>query len=408
MIQKRSKTLVPSLLFLIVATSFVPATASAEELEVLLTLPTYGEAIFGEVQVGAEIYPTSDTVKRVEFFLDSRLVGVRESAPFEVTLDAGHQNVEHHFQVVVYDQGGEAARSSVWTPRIETDEEINEDLQQLYVTVTQGGRRVGELSKDDFAIFDEGQRQNIVAFEKGDAPFTAVLLVDASQSMKGRYLELALEGATEFVEGMKELDQAKLLLFSDRVIHETPFTTFASVLTVGLAGIQGDGGTALNDHMYLAMKRLQSRHGRRVIIVLSDGLDVESVLNMEQVRWASSQLQPVIYWIRLTEGREDDPDASIRSVWRQPSEHDEELGLLKRSVVESGGRIDLIADIEEVQKAFRWILEDLRSQYVIGYYPKSKTSQDPWHDVLVRLRDASMSVRTRDGYLEPSRFQGRR
>ena len=395
-------------LLAVLALLFFPITSAAEELEVLLTLPTYGEAIFGEVQVGAEIYPTTDTVERVEFFLDSRQVGVLEAAPYELTIDAGHQNVEHHFQVVVYDAAGEAARSSVWTPRIETDEEISVDLQQLYVTVTQNGRRVRDLPQEDFAIFDEGDRQNIVTFESGDAPFTAVLLVDASQSMRGRYLKLALEGATEFVEGMKDLDQAKLLLFSDRVIHETPFTTFASVLTVGLAGIEGDGGTALNDHMYLAMKRLQSRQGRRVIIVLSDGLDVESVLNMQQVRWAASQLQPVIYWIRLTEGREDDPDASIRSVWRQPSEHDEELSLLRRSVVESGGRIDLIADIEEVEEAFRWILEDLRSQYVIGYYPTGKAShQDPWHDVLVRLRDATMSVRTRDGYLEPSRFQGR-
>lgn len=384
----------------------VALPALAEDLEVLLTLPTYGEAIFGEVQVGAEIYPTIETVERVEIFLDSRLVGVLESPPYEMTVDAGHQNVEHHFQVVVYDADGEAARSSVWTPRIETDEEISVDLQQLYVTVSQGGRRVKDLERGDFAIFDNSQRQDLVTFESGEAPFTAVLLVDASSSMQGRHLEIALEGATAFVQGMKELDQAKLLLFSDRVIHETPFTTFASVLQVGLTGIEGDGGTALNDHLYLALKRLQKRQGRRVVIILSDGLDVESVLSMEQIRWAASQLQPVIYWIRLSEGKEDDPDASIRSVWRQPSEHSRELSLLRRTVIESGGRIDSIAQIEEVENAFRWILEDLRNQYVLGYYPSSQASRDAWHDVVVRVRNSSLSVRTRDGYREPSRFQG--
>lgn len=382
--------------------------ASGEDLEVLLALPTYGEAIFGEVKVGAEIYPSTDTVQRVEFYLDSRLMGVVESPPFEMTLDAGHQNVEHHFQVVVFDGDGEAARSSVWTPRIETDEEISVDLQQLFVTVSDGGRRVLDLEKGDFAVFDNGQRQNLVTFERGDVPFTAAILVDASSSMRGRRLEIALEGVTAFVEGMRELDQAKLLLFSDRVIHETPFTTFASVLTVGLAGVEGDGGTALNDYLYLALKRLEQRQGRRVVIILSDGLDVESVLSMEQVRWAASQLQPVIYWIRLRKGNEDQPGAQIRSPWRAPASHNEELGFLHRSVSESGGRIDDIDRIEDVEEAFQWILEDLRNQYVLGYYPNNEKARDPWHDILVRVRDSNLSVRTRDGYLESSRFRGNR
>ncbi len=385
----------------------LPALAADEELEVLLKLPTYGEAIFGEVEVGAEIYPSTDAVNRVEFYLDSRLVGVVETPPFEMAIDAGHQNVEHHFQVVVYDQRGEAARSSVWTPSIETDEEISVDLQQIFVTVSGGGRRILDLKREDFAVLDNGQRQTLVTFERGDVPFTAVILVDASSSMRGRRLQIALEGATSFVEGMKELDQTKLLLFSDRVIHETPFTTFASVLTVGLAGLQGEGGTALNDHLYLAMKRLEKRQGRRVVVILSDGLDVESVLSMEQVRWASSRLQPVMYWIRLSDGRENDPSAKIKSPWREPASHERELSLLRRTVEESGGRIEDIDRIEDVDKAFQWILEDLRNQYVLGYYPNSKSSRNsPWHDVTVRVRDSALEVRTRDGYLEPSRFRG--
>ena len=385
----------------------LPSIAAEDEVEVLLKLPTYGEAIFGEVDVGAEIYPSAEAVQRVEFYLDSRLVGVVESPPFETTLDAGHHNVEHHFQVVVYDARGEVARSSVWTPSIETDEEISVDLQQIFVTVTRGEQRRLDLERGDFAVFDNSQRQRLITFERGDVPFTAVILVDASSSMRGRRLSIALEGATSFVKGMRELDQAKLLLFSDRVIHETPFTTFASVLTVGLAGLEGDGGTALNDHLYLAMKRLEKRQGRRVIVILSDGLDVESVLAMEQVRWASSQLQPVIYWIRLSDGRENDPSAKIKSPWRGPENHERELDLLRQSVAESGGRIDDIDRIEDVDKAFRWILEDLRNQYVLGYYPSSPSTRNPpWHDVLVRVRDTTLNVRTRDGYLEPSRFQG--
>lgn len=233
-------------------------------------------------------------------------------------------------------------------------------------------------------------------------PFTAVLLVDASSSMKGRRLQIALEGAETFVRGMKELDQAKLLLFSDRLIHETPFTTLASVLTVGLAGVAADGGTALNDHLYLAMKRLEKRQGRRVVVILSDGVDVASVLAMNQVQWLASQLQPVLYWIGLEE------QARHQSICRGPDEHQDELQTLARTVEESGGRTQMVERIEDVEQAFRWILEDLRDQYVLGYYPPKKEGKNACHKVVVRLADSRLEIRTRGGYLEPTPWTGRR
>lgn len=379
-----------------------PAMADPEDLEVLLIMPTYGEPIFGEVEIGAEIYPPDAEIDRVEFYLDSRLVGLVEKAPYTQLIDVGEENIEHDFRVVVYDALGRSAESGVKTPRIETDEEISVDLQQLFVAVERDGERVLDLEREDFAAFDNGVRQDLITFERGDVPFTAIVLVDASSSMRGRRLEIALEGAEAFVEGMRELDQAKLLLFSDKVVHETPFTTFASVINLGLTTVDAGGGTALNDHLYLAMKRLEERQGRRVIIVLSDGIDVESVLNMEQVRWKSSQLQPVIYWIRLNENDED--KKTLLSRWRKPEEHTVETQFLHRSVTESGGRIEEIRSIDEVAESFQWILEDLRNQYVLGYYPPKGSSRDPWHEVTVRVRERGLEVRSRSGYLKPQRW----
>lgn len=392
-----------SLLTTILVLAWAPqgiAQEEGEELEVLLQLPAYGEPIFGEVTVGADIYPPETEIDRVEIYLDGRLMALIEESPWEQLIDVGQENVEHQFQVVVYAVDGNSAASNVFTPRIETDEEISVDLQQLFVTIERGGERVLDLERDDFVVLDNGQSQGLVTFERGDVPFTAMLLVDASFSMRGRRLAVALEGAQAFVEGMHELDQAKLMLFADRVVHETPFTTFGSVISVGLAGVEARGGTALNDHLFLAMKRLEGRQGRRVIVILSDGIDVESVLSMEQARWKARQLQPVIYWIRLEEGEEGD-DSSHRSRWRSMDEHAEEVAELRETVFESGGRIETIRSIEEVDDAFRWILEDLRQQYVLGYYPSETDSRNPWHDVLVRVRDSSLEVRTRSGYLEP-------
>ena len=376
---------------------FGPALAGAEEeAEVLLMMPTYGEAVFGELEVTAEVYPPDVEVERVEFYLDGELMGIDDRAPFTLRIDAGQENIEHAFEAQAYLVGGAIVSTKVETPRISTDEEISVDLQQLFVTVLQdSGDRALDLEREDFAVFDNSQRQQIVTFERGDVPFTAVLLVDASSSMRGRQLQIALEGAETFVRNMRELDQAKLMLVSDRVLYETPFTSFASVLNVGLTEVEAAGGTTLNDNLYLAMKRLEERQGRRVVVVLSDGIDVESVLGMEEVRWIARQKQPVIYWIRL------EAKAERRSTWRSIAEHRREIEAFEAAVVESGGRIETLESIDDVEKAFQWILEDLRNQYVLGYYPETTTG-DEWHRILVRVRDDRLDVRTRGGYLEPT------
>jgi VWFA-related protein len=379
----------------------LPAAAE-EELEVLLMMPTYGEAVFGDLDVVAEIYPPETEIFRVEFYLDDQLVGLMEKPPFSQVIDVGQENVEHHFQVQVYAVSGAVANSSVRTPKIKTNEEISVDLQQLFITVKRGDQRALDLERSDFAVFDNGARQQTVTFERGDVPFTATILVDASSSMKGRRLQIAIKGAETFVRGMKEHDQAKLMLMSDRVLYETPFTSFASVLAVGLAGVEADGGTALNDHLYLAMKRLEKRQGRRVVVFLSDGIDVESALSMQQVQWMANQHQPVIYWIRLGTA------SNHRSSWRGVLEHEQEIEDLKSTVEESGGRIETIQGIEEVEQAFQSILEDLRNQYVIGYYPSVSARGEMWHKILVRVRDSSLDVRTRGGYLESTSWTSRR
>lgn len=378
------------------------SAAADDELDVTLLMPTYGEAVFGEIEVGAEIYPPDADVQRIEFYLDDELVGFLQKPPFKTLVDAGQENVAHEFVVVAYDREGRSARALVRTPRIDTDEEISVDLQQLFVTVERGGGRALDLGRDDFSIFDNGARQDLVTFERGDVPFTAVLLVDASTSMKGRRLQIALSGAESFVKGMHELDQAKLILFADRLLFETPFTNFASVLTLGLGGVEAGGGTALNDHLYLAMKRLAEKQGRRVVVVLSDGVDVESVLSMEEVRWTAGQQQPVIYWIRTEQGRRH------MSMWRGTEEHDRELELLEAAITESGGRIETIPSIEEVPRAFQAIQEDLRNQYVLGYYPKVSDDAKSWHRIDVRASAPGLAVRTRTHYLEPTRWKGGR
>lgn len=381
-----------------------PLLAGAQaEITVSLDRPDPFQPAHGMVEIEAVVI-SEEEVERVAFYVDGIVMGELSAPPWEVTVDVGQSNAEHLFQVVAYGVSGATGSGSVTTPAIRVDEEVSINLQQLYVTVTRDGRRVLDLERDDFAVLDEGAHQTLVTFARGDVPFTAVVLLDSSTSMEGPPLRSALAGAEAFLTSMSRLDEGKLLVFSDRILHSTPFTTFPEVLTAGLGNVRARGGTALNDHLYLALKQLEERQGRRVVILLSDGIDSHSVLSMNDVAMKARRSQALIYWLRLpyrgqfAERGEDLP--LISSAWRSTADYRRELELLMRTIEESGGRVQPLASLDEIEAAFRGIHAELRDQYVLGFYPQNPRHDGGWRRVLVRLRPAGLEGRCRDGYVD--------
>jgi len=196
---------------------------------------------------------------------------------------------------------------------------------------------------------------------------------------------------------MQELDRAKVIVFSDRILAATPFTGDPAVVGAGLEGVAAGGDTAIHDHLYVALKELEREQGRKVVILLSDGIDVESVLGMSDVEWKAGRMQSLLYWIRP--GASADP-SGYRSIWRDEEGYRLELEGLERVVTSSGGRIRGIAGLDEAAEAFRDILRELRGQYVIGYYPKVDRDDGAWHEVEVRVRTPGVKVRARGGYFD--------
>jgi VWFA-related protein len=187
------------------------------------------------------------------------------------------------------------------------------------------------------------------------------------------------------------------MLFSDRLLHVTPFTGDAAVVAAGLDAVDAEGGTALNDHLYAALKRLDAEQGRRVVILLSDGVDVESVLSIEDVLWKARRSQALVYWIRLVDlGGEA---LSRTSAWRDSAGHAAERSGLEALVRESGGRVIDLPRIEAAPAAFRDVLAELRDQYVLGYYPSQNLDDGRWHRVSVRVTGPH-TVRAREGYVD--------
>ena len=376
--------------------ALVGVALPAAGLEVAILSPTTREPAVGRVRIVAQVAPESDAAQ-VEFFLDGQHIGTKPSPPFlwivELTADPG----EHEFEVVVTGHDGETARSSVVTPGLAVDQSLEVELVQLYLTVTRGNEPVLDLDREDFSVLDEKRPQEIITFERGDVPITAAFLIDASDSMRGGRLQTALDSTRAFVEGMQPLDQARLIAFSDRVVRNTPFTGFKQLLLAGTVGVEAEGGTALNDHLYLALRSLEAQQGRRAIVLLSDGQDIASILKMEQVREALRGSNTLLYWVRL---ESSDRGRDYFTAWRDARQNARERRELELAVPESGGRVLDIRNIDESGSAFADILQELRNQYVIGYYPSLRRGDGGWHDVKVEVPGAGIRIRTRDGYFD--------
>jgi VWFA-related protein len=366
-------------------------------IDVFVRSPRHGEAVFGKIEVSVEVL-SNEAIAAVEIHLDGVLAATLLSEPYTIVIDVGEVNVQHLIEVVARDVSGATAHGAVSTGTIPIDDEIDLELQQLYITATRGDERVLDLTEAHFTVLDNGIEQRRVTFERGDVPLTAVLLLDSSLSMQGSAFTSALAGARAFVQGMGPLDEAKVLVFSDRLLKATPFTGDPDVVTRGMDAVRPAGSTAINDHLYVALHELDARQGRRVIILLSDGIDVDSVLDMREIAWKAGRVQSVIYWIRPGSGAV--LDRRRASVWRNAENQWQQTAALEETVISSGGRVHVLDRMEGAVAAFEEILQELRDQYVIGYYPSINRNDGSWHDVDVRVDAPGVSLRFRGGYFD--------
>ena len=390
----RARTIVTTLFAL---AALVPASSRAIEVQLLKPLPA--DLAFGAVEVEAEVL-SENPVKRLEIHLDGSLVQVLDRPPYHAVIDTGQANVQHHFRVVVEDFFGNRSEDTVSTSRIEVNDEVEVELQQLFVSVTNGGRPVSGLTASDFRVVDDrGDRQEIVTFGGGDLPISSVLLVDSSESMQGGRLDAAVEAVKTYSSLTRPEDETMAVFFSDRLLHATQLAE-GEDLGPFLSGLEPKGTTAVNDHLYYALNRLETRLGRRVVVLLSDGLDITSQLDMEDVLWRARRSQAMIYWLRLDDTPAGEDPAAFSSNWRPAEENQRQYETLERTVLDSGGRILAVRDVDRLDDAFRDVIEELRRQYVLGFHPGNRRHDGSWRTIDVKTPGHRFDVRARAGYID--------
>jgi len=258
------------------------------------------------------------------------------------------------------------------------------------------GRAVKGLEKADFRVLEDRVPQNIAYFDReANEPISVAFLLDLSGSMRqvGK-LEAAKEAIRTFVELLRPRDRFGLVGFADeQVAWITPFTTDRARFFERLAVQDGYGQTALNDAVAAAPSLVeQDVNGRKAIVLLTDGVDTRSRLSVDQAIAKARHAQVPIYTIGFTTL----PDMVLRHT--KDDKPDFNLSILERFSNETGGQLHLVNDPDEWKEAVADVTEDLRFQYVIGYYPTREKWDGSFRRIQVETDRGRLVVRARNGY----------
>ncbi len=272
-------------------------------------------------------------------------------------------------------------------------------LVTLFVNVTdQNGAIVGGLTREDFAITEDGHPQKITLFERqSELPLVLTLAIDTSDSVyKDRVLER--DAGKEFVHAlMRPQDQMSLIEFATYVRELTPFTNKRKAIDRGLDSLRGGDATALYDAIYLASQRLGRKEGRKVLVLVSDGGDTAKNTTYPEALEQALRNDVMIYSIidvpiAASAGRDTGGEHALITLAEQ-----------------TGGKSFYVSD-GGLSKAFAHVSDDLRTQYVMGYYPQHQEPGTNFHRLHVsvpRAAPEAFNIRYRTGYYADSPLKSR-
>jgi VWFA-related protein len=260
-------------------------------------------------------------------------------------------------------------------------ESIDAQLVELYVSVLDGrGRGVTGLKQESFTVHEDGEIRPVVRFANvADLAIDVGLLMDVSASMR-RGLSTAAESARRFFDtviGPK--DQAMVVAFNHQLDLLEPFTGDIGRLRYATTGLRAWGTTRLRDGIVFSLHGFGGQQGRRALIVLSDGQDVDSDFDADQVLSVALRAGVAVYPIVL--------DASESAARTE----------LERLADETGGRLFVVASVRGLDRVYQQIEDDLRAQYLLVYQPPAQDTRQ-FRKVDVSIASPGLRVRTISGY----------
>ncbi len=276
---------------------------------------------------------------------------------------------------------------------------VDVDVVNVLCTVhDRHGALIANLSKDDFAIREDGTPQEIRYFAREtDLPLTVALLVDVSGSVR-RFVQSEKQAAVEFFrQVLRPGDQALLTGFSSTLVLWQDFTASVSELEKALAGmhavpfkgIPADGGPTPTTLLYdavsgTAFRKLADVSGRKAMVIISDGLDLGSRTNLEIAVRAVQATNTIVYGICY------------------PNPHQSGCEYLRNLSDATGGTTFDLRSNTPLAEIFQRIEDELRSQYSLGFVSANRERDGKFRKLEVTVRVKGLKVEARKGYYSRS------
>lgn len=267
---------------------------------------------------------------------------------------------------------------------------VNVKLVNVFVNVTDAnGSPVGGLTKDDFTIAEDGHPQKIAVFERdSEMPLSIVLAIDTSGSV-AKDLAIEKRAAHTFVHSlMRPVDRFDLIDFSSDVREVVSFTNNLKRIDYGIENLVTGPATALYSAVYLASQSLASQSGRKALILISDGSNTVNGTDYADALEQAVRSETMVYSII---------DVPIVADAGRDTGGEHAMITLSQ---ETGGKY-YYADAEHLSEAFQKVSDDLRTQYLLAYYPTHRVADSDFRRIDVTVKQPPSlhyTVRHRTGY----------
>lgn len=343
--------------------------------------------------------------------------------------------------VTVLAFGDAALWSQQQAPPISVDVKM---VSMLATVRDKRGHLVNTLTKDDFAVEQDGHPQVITYFTKeSDLPLTLGLLVDTSMSQR-RVLDQERSASHGFLDQVlrEDKDKAFVIHFDYEVELLQDLTSSRKTLDASLDELgtpqfsqasgggsgaggnggsggargshgRGGGGTLLYDSVYLASNEIMKKQqGRKALIILTDGVDRGSKETLQDAIETAQRADTLVYTILFADkdgygsggGYGGGPGGGMGGGMggghhRYPEEsRPDGKKILEQMSRETGGRFFEVSKKEPIAQIYTAIDEELRNQYGLGYVPDRADATLGYHKIRLTVKQKDATVQTREGY----------
>ena len=313
------------------------------------------------------------------------------------------------------------------------------ELINVTATVTdRSGRFYSRLRQEDFIVYEDNKLVDVTHFSAERTPVSLGIVVDTSGSMVGEKWTAAVNSIDRFFRMMNdELDEFFLYRFSANADLVADWTTDRDRLANVLGRIHPNGGTAMYDAAAEAVPMAHSGQNRKkAVVIISDGNDTSSRVGVSEVKQVVRETEVLVYAVGI-DGQGQPTFQRPAPPIRQPQPRlpipfpfpggrggtgripmpaprypgsgggtysvggaDDRVNVmaLREITDDSGGRTEIVRDARDLDPAVASIADELSQQYYLGY-PSPGYKDGRWHTIRVEVRDPSLRVRARRGYI---------